>query len=46
MTQRLRAIFASASAGVLNPFILRMMHGALPTAVLRVTNVVTLLAGL
>ena len=42
-TQRLRAIFASASAGVLNPFILRTTHGALPTAVPRVTNTVTLL---
>ena len=43
-TQRPRAIFASALAGVLNPFILQMTHGALPTAVLRVTNVVTLLS--
>ena len=42
MTQRLRAIFASASASVLNPFILRMTHRALPTAVPRVTIVVTL----
>ena len=41
--QRLRAIFASASASVLNPFILRMTHRALPTAVPRVTSVVTLL---
>ena len=43
MTQRLRAIFTSASPSVLNPFILRAMHMALPTAVPRVTNVVTLL---
>ena len=42
-TQRLRAIFASASTGVLNPFILRTTHRALPTAVPRVTGVVMLL---
>ena len=42
-TQRLRAIFTCASASVLNPFILRMTHRALPTTVPRVTNVVTLL---
>ena len=43
MAQWLRAIFASTSASVLNPFILRMTHRALPTAVPSVTNVVTLL---
>ena len=42
-TQRLRAILASTSAGMLNPFILQMTHRALPSAVPRVTSVVTLL---
>ena len=42
-TQRLRAIFASTSAGMLNSFIPWTTHRALPTAVPRVTNVVTLL---
>ena len=43
MIQRLRAIFASTSAGMLNSFILWTTHRALPTAVPRVTGVVTLL---
>ena len=41
--QRLRAIFASTSAGMLDSFVPRTMHRALPTAVSRVTGVVTLL---
>ena len=41
--QRLRAIFASTSAGMLASFVPQMMHRALPTAVPRVTGVVTLL---
>ena len=44
MTQRLRAIFASTSAGMLNSFIPRTMHMALPTTVSGVTGVVMLLA--
>ena len=43
MTQRLRTIFTSASVSVLNPLILSMTDRALPTAVSRVTGVVTLL---
>ena len=43
MAQRPRAIFASTSAGMLNSFIPRTTHRALPTAVSRVTGVVTLL---
>ena len=43
MIQRLCAIFASTSADTLNSFILRTTHMALPTAVPRVTGVVTLL---
>ena len=42
-TQRLRAIFASTSAGMLNSFVPRTTHRALPMAVSRVTGVVTLL---
>ena len=42
MAQRLRAIFASASGGMLNRFIPRMTHRALPTAVPRVAGVATL----
>ena len=41
--QRLCAIFASTSAGMLNSFISRTAHRAPPTAVSRVTGVVTLL---
>ena len=40
---RRNTIFASTSAGVLNPFILRTTHGALPMVVPRVSNAVTLL---
>ena len=43
MAQRLPAIFASTSAGMLDSFVPWTMHGALPTAVSRVTGVVTLL---
>ena len=42
-TQQLRAIFTSTSAGMLNSFVLRTMHRALPTAVSGVFSVVTLL---
>ena len=41
MTQPLRAISASTSAGMLNSFIPRTTHRVLPTAVPRVTGVVT-----
>ena len=43
MTQRRRAIFASTSAGMLNSFIPRTTHRALPTAVSRVTGMMTML---
>ena len=43
MAQRLCAILASTSAGMLNSFVPRTTHMALPTAVSRVTGVVTLL---
>ena len=43
MTQRLCAIFASTSACVLNPFISRMTHRALPMAMSGVSSVVALL---
>ena len=42
MTQRLRAIFSSTSAGMLNSVIPRTTHMALPTAVTRVASMVTL----
>ena len=42
-TQRLRAIFASTSAGMLNSFVPRTMHRALPTAVSGVFSMVMLL---
>ena len=41
--QRLRAIFASTSVGMLHYFVSRTVHRALPTAVSRVTGVATLL---
>ena len=43
MTQRLRAIFASILAGILNSFVLRTTQRALPTAVSGVSSVVALL---
>ena len=42
-TQRLRAIFASTSAGMLTYFVPQMTHMTLPMVVSRVTGVVTLL---
>ena len=42
-TQWLHAIFVSTSTGMLNSFVPRTTHRALPTAVPRVTGVVTLL---
>ena len=43
MAWRLCAISASTSAGMLASFVLRMMHGTLPTVASGVTSVVTLL---
>ena len=43
MTQRLHAIFASTSAGMLDSFIPRTTHRALPTAVSGVSSAVELL---
>ena len=45
MAQRLRAIFASTSASMLDSFVPRTMHRALPTTAPGVTSVVTLLEG-
>ena len=43
MAQRLRAIFASTSAGMLASFVPQMMHRTLPTAASGVSSVVALL---
>ena len=43
MAWRLRAVFASTSAGMLASFVPRMMHMTLPTAASRVSSMVALL---